>query len=601
MDQQDGDADSHGSACENGAALMRCGRQVAGLRVAALAAIVGATLLARANVAQAQAVVENRDFPVERFHLATDRNGLFGVEWGALRSQLASELSFWVGYANEPLALYRNVDGTRERVGDLVGNRVGGELAASYAVLRWLQLSVSIPLVLQQDRDATIPGVSMDLASISGVAFGDIRLLPKFAILRQAQHHVDVAVMAELGFPTGRAKNYRGDHGLTVHPTLLLSRRDGRWRYAANLGYFARKSSAVVDQRVDDEISLRLGGGYRFATTPLELTLTVSAAVAAAQPFANFNQNYHEVIGGPSFQIGDKLIAFAAGGVGLSQGFGTPDFRMLAGLRVGRLQDRPQDGDADNDGIRDSRDACRTQKEDLDGFKDADGCPDDDNDSDGIVDAQDTCRNDAEDQDGFDDADGCPDADNDNDGFRDAVDKCPLVAETVNGFQDDDGCPDIADRDGDGINNQNDPCPDDAEDLDNFEDADGCPDPDNESDGTLDINDKCVDVVGPVENFGCPDTDRDGDGVMDRLDNCPDEPGKSKNQGCKDKQLVVIRGGRLDILDVVYFKVNKDEILQKSNKLLDNVVRVLNVHTEIAKVQVQGHTDSQGDDAYNLD
>ncbi|MBP9087066.1 MAG: OmpA family protein, partial [Kofleriaceae bacterium] len=42
-------------------------------------------------------------------------------------------------------------------------------------------------------------------------------------------------------------------------------------------------------------------------------------------------------------------------------------------------------------------------------------------------------------------------------------------------------------------------------------------------------------------------------------------------------------------------------ILQKSNKLLDNVVRVLNVHTEIAKVQVQGHTDSQGDDAYNLD
>ena len=636
MDQQDGDADQIGDACDNdqdndgfaddlgvsgggcatggsgqgvgslglvllGAAFLRRRRRAAALQVAAVAAIAGGALVASTGAAHAQAVVENRDFPVERFHLSTDRNGLLGVEWGGLRSPRAWELSLWLGYANQPLVVYRNVNGSRERVGDLVGNRVGGELAGSYALLRWLQLSVSIPLVLYQDRNDAIPGVSMNLASISGVAFGDIRLSPKIAILRQAQHKVDLALLAEIGLPSGLSKNYRGDDGLTVQPTLLLSRRDGGWRYAANLGYFARKSSRVVDQIVDDEIGLRVGGGYRFASKPLELDLTLSSAVAAADPFGKFNQNHLEVIGGPSYQLGGKWIAFAAGGVGLLQGFGTPDFRLLAGLRVGRLQDQPEDGDADNDGIHDSRDECRTQKEDLDGFKDADGCPDDDNDGDGIADAQDKCRNDAEDQDGFLDVDGCPDLDNDGDGFLDVVDKCPVIAETVNGFQDDDGCPDIADRDGDGINNQNDSCPDEAEDKDSFEDADGCPDPDNDGDGTLDGNDKCIEVVGPVENFGCPDTDRDSDSVIDRLDNCPDEPGTLKNQGCKNKQLVVIRDGRLDILDVVYFKFNKDEILTKSNKLLDNVARVLNVHTEIAKVQVQGHTDSQGNDAYNLD
>ncbi len=576
-------------------------RRIVRLQVAAIAAIAITTLLTHTRVAQAQVVVENRDFPIERFHLATDHNGLLGAEWGGLRTQRTWELSLWLGYANEPLVVYRNVLGARERVGDLVANRVGGELAGSYALLDWLQLSVSIPLVLSQDRDDAIAGVSMQLASIGGVAFGDIRLSPKIAILRQAQHHVDIAVMAEIGFPSGLSKNYRGDDGLTVHPTLVLSRRDGGWRYAANLGYFARQASRVVDQIVDDEIGLRVGGGYRFASTPLELDLTLSAAVAAAHPLRNFNQNYLEAIGGPSYQIGGKWIAFAAGGVGLSQGFGTPDFRLLAGLRVGRLQDHPKDGDADNDGIRDSRDQCPSQPEDLDGFQDADGCPDDDNDNDGIADVADKCRNDAEDHDGFQDDDGCPDRDNDNDGLLDVVDKCPLEAEVVNGFQDDDGCPDVADRDGDGINNQNDSCPDEAEDKDGFEDADGCPDPDNDADGTLDSNDKCADVAGSVENFGCPDTDRDGDGVIDRLDNCPNEPGPLKNQGCKAKQLVVIRTGRLDILEVVYFKLNQAEILKKSNKLLDNVVTVLNAHPEIAKIQVQGHTDAQGDDVSNLD
>jgi OmpA-OmpF porin, OOP family len=34
--------------------------------------------------------------------------------------------------------------------------------------------------------------------------------------------------------------------------------------------------------------------------------------------------------------------------------------------------------------------------------------------------------------------------------------------------------------------------------------------------------------------------------------------------------------------------------------LLDNVAAVINSHPEIQRIQVQGHTDSQGNDAYNL-
>jgi outer membrane protein OmpA-like peptidoglycan-associated protein len=81
--------------------------------------------------------------------------------------------------------------------------------------------------------------------------------------------------------------------------------------------------------------------------------------------------------------------------------------------------------------------------EDVDGFRDEDGCVDPDNDQDAVLDRDDTCPCHPEDIDGFEDEDGCPDPDNDGDHFVDPCDVCPDEAETENGFEDNDGCADI--------------------------------------------------------------------------------------------------------------------------------------------------------------
>jgi outer membrane protein OmpA-like peptidoglycan-associated protein len=196
---------------------------------------------------------------------------------------------------------------------------------------------------------------------------------------------------------------------------------------------------------------------------------------------------------------------------------------------------------------------------------------------------------------------GCPTKDKDGDGIVDAKDKCPDQPETVNNFEDEDGCPDtVPDTDGDGLDDQHDKCPNEPEDKDNFQDDDGCPDPDNDDDGVLDAKDKCPMEKGPVENTGCPDTDSDGDGVVDRLDNCPEEKGDAKNQGCKAKQLVVITKDQLKILDQVKFVTGSAKLSPASNKLLDNIARVLLNHNEIAKIKIEGHTDNVGKPEKNL-
>lgn len=161
-----------------------------------------------------------------------------------------------------------------------------------------------------------------------------------------------------------------------------------------------------------------------------------------------------------------------------------------------------------------------------------------DKDGDGIPDDVDLCINDPEDKDGFEDVDGCPDYDNDNDGIYDAQDQCPNHPE---------------DRDG-------------------FADTDGCPDEDNDKDGILDVDDACPTVPEVVNGY------KDADG-------CPDEKPK------EIKQTLVLRG--------VNFKTASAELLEESYYVLEQVYNSLEAYPEV-KVEIGGHTDDQGSNAYNL-
>ncbi len=568
-------------------------------RAAARAALAGAVLglgLAATPVAHAQVTADNSDFSIERFDLSSARGGILGVEGAGLTQPWDWDLHLWLGTANDPLVVFMTDADGHERVGSLVEQRTGGELGASIVIHERFGLALDAPLILAQRRDMVVPGVIGSLPEVGGVAFGDLRVSPKLRLLRQKHENVDLALVPEIILPTSSGDDYHGDAGIGFAPYVALSERLGRFRWAVNLGYAFRKRSTVGGLVIDNELRARAGLGV-LVTRALELDLTLSAATSAAKPLDDFSRNHLEAVGGPVFALASRWQAFAAGGVGLREGYGTPDWRALVGLRVGVSTEGPID--YDHDGLI-ATDKCPRDPEDKDAFEDEDGCSDPDNDQDLVLDVNDGAPLDPEDRDGFEDLDGVPDADNDRDGLLDGVDACPLEPETANGFQDQDGCPDDPDTDGDGIVDRLDQCPTDPEDKDGVKDDDGCPE-DNDGDGLLDLVDDCPMEAGPAENRGCPDRDRDADTVVDRVDNCPDEPGTVANHGCKEKQLAVLDNGRIEILDVVYFKTNKAVIQARSFPLLDAVANIIRNHPELAKITIEGHTDDRGNDAYNLD
>ena len=64
---------------------------------------------------------------------------------------------------------------------------------------------------------------------------------------------------------------------------------------------------------------------------------------------------------------------------------------------------------------------------------------------------------------------------------------------------------------------------------------------------------------------------------------------------------IEVKVDEIAILEKVYFETNAAVILPQSFPLLQEVADTLLAFPRIAKVEVQGHTDSRGSDEYNLD
>ena len=81
------------------------------------------------------------------------------------------EAGLWLGWSNNPLIVYRQDNG--QRVGALVGNRVGAGLVGALGVKGWGQIGLEVPLVLFQDRwfnSGFDPG-NLQTLSAQGVGF----------------------------------------------------------------------------------------------------------------------------------------------------------------------------------------------------------------------------------------------------------------------------------------------------------------------------------------------------------------------------------------------------------------------------------------------
>ncbi len=496
-------------------------------------------------------------FSIERFRPTMDRGGIIDVDWADTRYKGQFDFALTLGYQNNPLNIAVRENDVFVRASSLVRHRVTTYLTSSYTFSKRLQLGVALPIVVYQDRqlDTVFRGINAETTLGAG-GLGDLRLSPKIKLADQSQFGLMVAVTPHVTIPTsigfddsripakeqylGEAASWGADGttspylAFTFMPELLLSRLMGSWRWAGNLGLKIRPRTEIADLEVGHEFQYRTGVAYRFPwQKPLEIGTSVGGTVGAFNPsdtnlFDELNETQLEWLSQLTYDITERTQILAGGGLGLLEGYGTPDFRVFVGFRYS-----PNAHDRDGDGYEDKIDACPDDPEDFDGYEDEDGCPEPDNDGDGILDVD---------------------------------DRCPLVP----GVVENQGCPLDLDADGDGV----------------FDDVDECPN-----------------TPGSLRAKGCPDSDKDG--LPDNVDKCPYEPeiinGVDDDDGCPDegKPKARLTPGSIEILEKVFFDVDKAVIKARSYDLLNQVAAIMKTNQQITLLRIGGHTDSTASEVYN--
>ncbi|MEQ1440003.1 OmpA family protein [Fontimonas sp. SYSU GA230001] len=136
---------------------------------------------------------------------------------------------------------------------------------------------------------------------------------------------------------------------------------------------------------------------------------------------------------------------------------------------------------------------------------------------------------------------------------------------------------------------------------------------DSDGDGVPDSQDQCPNTLPGVQvnEVGCP-LDADGDGVLDADDECPNTPAGAKvlangcalvddcrkprpgeqvdENGCAAERKFILRG--------VKFEFDSDRLTPEAREILNEVAGTLRAYPDV-DVELQGHTDSIGTDAYN--
>ena len=486
---------------------------------------------------------------------------------------------FFLHYANDPL-VYHYEDGSETK---LLSDVLQADAVGAITLSR-LRLAVDLPLYMMA------AGVNEE-----GGGIGDIALDIKGVFIDPAETDgAGLALSARTTLPTASTAASLGLPGVGWELAAIASQRFGKTTLLANLGTRGTPEIEAADLIWNDQFIYRLGLGYALASdASTGLSADIAGAFTYGSPLSEGPGVPLEYLLGGWTRLNESLVIRGGVGSGLTVGIGSPDLRMVAALAY----EPPTERDRDLDGIVNRDDACPDDPEDLDGYRDVDGCPD----------PSTTVHITVEDHRG------------------DFVYGAHTVVATESGAQSGGADFEL------GLHQGTYDIEVDAERYQHLEATVSVPAPSNmpyvvlltmeplfgmirvevtNPDGTPIDAMLVVDRDKPValrDGLGEVDVDA-GDHLVFVTSNGykPQRLDARVNQGQFTELSVVLEPAKarvtrekIEILEKVYFDTNKASIRPESFELLDDVADILESNPDIRRIHVEGHTDSRGSASYN--
>jgi outer membrane protein OmpA-like peptidoglycan-associated protein len=212
----------------------------------------------------------------------------------------------------------------------IVDNLIMADFFGSLGITDWFQIGLDVPVALSEEiEDASILNGGVSASTKRVTSMGDVRLETKFRVLDIDRHHVGIAVLPYILFPTGNGDNLVGNNtfaggGKAIIDFDILN----RVYISGNFGYLARSDVTILNTQIADQFTFGMGVDVKAAEI-LDLVGEVYGSTTASDMFKQEQETPVEADGALRFNLPkpEGLVITAGGGAGLSYGYGTPQWR----------------------------------------------------------------------------------------------------------------------------------------------------------------------------------------------------------------------------------------------------------------------------------
>ena len=287
-----------------------------------------------------------------------------------------------LNYARSPLRLTST---TKPLVSqDIVRQQATLDVTGAYAVIRWLELGLALPLVLQQLESGAWASSALQEHKLQ-FSVGDLRVTAKSMLYRADLLRAGIGAM--VSFPTAEDHRFVGVDGYTFrsHGLLEVGRLNGA-RFVVNLGAVVRPKRQILNLQVHHALTWSAAGHI-----PWRLGAAATMA-ARAGVFGESNLRGGAITGSPGEALAGLHVSWAnvhqldvGGGTGFTNGYGAPRWRVfvtwskqfvpatkpdspvravevqaapIVEVPPAALLPAPPPADRDGDGVPDILDAC---------------------------------------------------------------------------------------------------------------------------------------------------------------------------------------------------------------------------------------------------
>ena len=292
------------------------------------ALVIGAAVVLGASTAAAQTSTDtSRTFLLERFQPQAGAGDILGVQSARISPHLKPRALVTVSYADVPLrAVTEGADGTQRQ---LALNQTTVNIAAAIGFFNRVELGIALPISFTESAGAA--AVDTSLANpVAKASIADLQIRPKVRLFEAGAFGFAAALPFTL--PTGARDAYVGYSGVTATPSLI-----GQWEgprrsaVIVNLGIAIRSPQQLLNLTVGSAFAYSLGA--KVDLWPKQ-NVALLGNIGGEIGFAGVTavQSPLEAIAAIRW-IPVGALAFTLGaGPGITRGYGTPRFRVLASI-----------------------------------------------------------------------------------------------------------------------------------------------------------------------------------------------------------------------------------------------------------------------------